>query len=145
MIRFSQRLQDVLSSTGWKQKELAQRAGVSATNVSRWLRRRALPDRLALGKVVAVLPDKEAARLLAAWAYDALPEPADRLVSICPKAASMKVEEARDEWPEGLNRASRQKFIDFSRLAMNHRDVMDIVDVLHAAAMRADSKGAGRE
>ncbi len=145
MIRFSQRLQDVLASTGWTQKELARRAGVSATNVSRWLGCRALPDRQALGKVVDVVPESEAARLMAAWAYDALPERADRLVSIAPKNPALKVEESRDEWPDGLNRASRRKFIDFSRLAMNHKDVMEIVDVLHAAAMRAASENGGLE
>lgn len=142
MIRFSQRLQDVLASTGWPQNELARRAGVSATNVSRWLGCKGLPDRLALGKVIEVLPEELAPPLIAAWVYDALPPNADRLVGIVSKKPSSKLEEAPpDDWPSELNLASRRKFIDFSRLASKHPDVMEIVDVLHAAAMRAASTG----
>ena len=140
MIRFSQRLQDVLASTGWPQNELARRAGVSATNVSRWLGCKALPDRQALKKVLDVIPENEAGRLVAAWVYDALPDNADRLVSITPKNPSSKVEETPDEWPKGLNQASRRKFMDFARVAMDYEDVMKIVDVLHGAAMRMTSK-----
>lgn len=139
MIRFSQRLHDVLASTGWTQKEFADRAGVSATNVSRWLGRKALPDRIVLGKIVDVLPVELAPDLVAAWVYDALPANAGRLVDIAPINPKLKVRESPDEWPPGLDRASRRKFIDFSRLATEHRDVMKIVDVLHAAAMRASS------
>ena len=40
-----------------------------------------------------------------------------------------------DEWPSELNQASRRKFIDFSRLASMHPDVMEIVNVLHTAAV----------
>ena len=143
MIRFSQRLQDVLASTGWPQNELARRAGVSATNVSRWLSCKTLPDRDALKKVIDVIPENEGGRLIAAWVYDALPDNADRLVAISPKNPSSKVEEKPDEWPKGLNQASRRKFIDFARVAMEYEDVMKIVDVLHGAAIRmASKKGA---
>lgn len=142
MIRFSQRLQDVLASTSWTQKEFASRAGVSAANVSRWLSGKSLPDRQALGKVMAVLPEELAPGLIVAWVYDALPPNADRLVVVGPKNASLKVAELPpDEWPAELNRATRKKFIDFSRLATEHPDVMNIVDVLHAAAMRATASG----
>ena len=141
MIRFSQRLQDVLASTGWTQKELARRAGVSATNVSRWLGSRALPDRQALGKVIDVLPEDLAPSLVAAWVYDALPPNAERMVGIVSRNPSSKVKETPpDEWPDGLNRASRRKFIDFARVAMDYEDVMKIVDVLHGAAMRMSAK-----
>lgn len=139
MIRFSQCLQDVLASTGWKQKEFAGRAGVSATNVSRWLGRKALPDRVALGKVVHALPVELAAGLVAAWVFDSLPENASRLVDVVSIGPNLRFRESPDEWPTGLNRASRRKFIDFSRLAMKHPDVMTIVDVLHTAAMRVGS------
>jgi transcriptional regulator with XRE-family HTH domain len=143
MIRFSQSLQNVLASTGWPQKELARRAGVSATNVSRWLGCKGLPDRQALGKVIEVLPEELAPPLIAAWVYDALPPNADRLVGIVSKNPSSKVEEVPpDEWPSELNRTTRRKFIDFSRLATRHPDVMEIVNVLHAAAMRAASTGS---
>lgn len=47
--------------------------------------------------------------------------------------------ELPDEWPSELNAASRRKFIDVARLASRHLDVMEIVNVLHAAAMRATS------
>ena len=138
MIRFGQRLHDVLESTGWTQKELAGQAGVHAANVSRWLRGKELPTRLALGKVIGVLPEELAPPLIAAWVYDSLPPNAERMVSIVTKNPSSKVKESPpDEWPDGMNRASRKKFIDFARIAMNHKDVMDIVNVLHAAAMRA--------
>lgn len=143
MIRFSQRLQNVLASTGWTQKEFASRAGVSATNVSRWLSRKSLPDRQALGKVIEVLPEELAPALIVAWVYDALPPNADRLVDIVPKNPSSKVAEpSPDEWPPGLDSTTRKKFIDFSRLATEHPDVMDIVDVLHTAAMRATDSGS---
>lgn len=141
MIRFSQRLQDVLASTGWPQNELARRAGVHAANVSRWVRGKELPARLALGKVIEVLPEDLAPPLIAAWVYDALPPNADRLVAIITKDPSSKVEETPpDEWPAELNRATRRKFVDFSRLASRNPDVMEIVDVLHGAAMRAAAK-----
>jgi len=137
MIRFSQRLQDVLASTGWTQKEFAGRVGVSATNVSRWLGRKALPDRIALGKVVDVLPVELLPELIAAWTYDVLPANAARLVDVAPINPNLIVRESPDEWPPGLDQASRRKFIDFSQLATSNPDVMDIVDVLHSAAMRA--------
>lgn len=141
MIRFSQSLQDVLASTGWPQNELARQAGVHPTNVSRWLRGKELPTRLALGKVIEILPEKLAPPLVAAWVYDSLPPNADRLVGIIPKDPSSKVEETPpDDWPSELNRATRRKFVDFSRLASKHPDVMEIVDVLHTAAMRAAAK-----
>ena len=140
MIRFSQSLQDVLASTGWPQNELARRAEVSATNVSRWLSSKSLPDRQALARVIEILPDDLAPPLVAAWVYDALPPNAERMVSIVAKIPSSKVVESRpDEWPSELNAASRRKFIDFARLASRHLDVMEIVNVLHAAAMRATS------
>lgn len=146
MIRFSQRLQDVLASTGWPQNELARRAGVHAANVSRWLRGKELPTRLALGKVIEILPEDLAPPLVAAWVYDALPPNADRLVDIVSKSPSSKVEKAPpDEWPAELNRTTRRKFIDFSRLATKHPDVMEIVNVLHTAAMRAASKSGDAE
>lgn len=142
MIRFSQRLQDVLASTGWPQNELARRAGVSATNVSRWLSNKAIPDRQALGKVIGILPEELASHLIAAWVYDALPPNAERMVGIVSKNPSSKVmEDSPDEWPSELNKATRRKFIDFSRLASKNPDVMEIVDVLHAAAMRAAAAG----
>jgi transcriptional regulator with XRE-family HTH domain len=146
MIRFSQRLQDVLASTGWPQNELARQAGVHPTNVSRWLRGKELPTRLALGKVIEILPEDLAPPLVAAWVYDALPPNAERMVGIVSKNPSSKVAEPPpDEWPSELNRATRRKFIDFSRLASKHPDVMEIVNVLHAAAMRAatSEKGGG--
>lgn len=142
MIRFSQCLQHVLASTGWTQKEFAGRVGVSATNVSRWLGRKAVPDRIALGKVVDVLPPGLAPDLISAWVYDVLPPNAGRLVEIGPTNPNCRVQEPADEWPPGLNHAARRKFIDFSYLATNHPDVMDIVDVLHAAAMRANPSEA---
>jgi transcriptional regulator with XRE-family HTH domain len=146
MIRFSQRLQDVLASTKWSQKDLARQAGVSATNVSRWLSCKALPDRSALGKVIDVLPEDLAPSLIAAWVCDALPPNADRMVSIVSNSPSSKVMELPpDEWPPELNQASRRKFIDFARLAMNYEDVMKIVDVLHTAAMRAATAGKKAE
>ena len=146
MIRFSQRLQDVLASTGWPQNELARRAEVSATNVSRWLGSKSLPDRQARGRVIDVLPKDLAPPLVAAWVYDALPPNAERMVDIISKPPSSKIQETPpDDWPPGLNRTTRRKFIDFSRLASKNRDVMAIVDVLHAAAMRAEApkKGGG--
>jgi len=146
MIRFSQALQDVLASTRWPQKELARRAGVSATNVSRWLGSKAIPDRQALGKVIGILPDDLGPALVTAWVYDALPPNAERMVDIISKPPSSRIEETPpDDWPPGLNRTTRRKFIDFSRLASKNRDVMAIVDVLHAAAMRAEApkKGGG--
>ena len=140
MIRFSQCLEDVLSSTGWPQIELARRAKVSATNVSRWLSNKGLPDRQALGRVIEVLPEDLAPALVAAWIYDALPLNAERMVGVVSKKPSSKVEEtAADDWPSELNSATRKKFLDFSRLASKHPDVMEIVNVLHAAAMRAAS------
>ena len=146
MIRFSQRLQDVLESTGWSQKELARRAAVSATNVSRWLGSKALPDRQALGKVIDVLPEDLAPTLVAAWVYDSLPPNAERMVGIVAKNPSSMVRETPpDEWPDGLNRASRRKFIDFARVAMDYEDVMKIVDVLHGAAVRMAAKKDVRE
>lgn len=146
MIRFSQRLQDVLASTGWPQNELARRAEVSATNVSRWLGSKSLPDRQALGKVIDVLPEDLVPPLVAAWVYDALPPNAERMVDIVSKNPSSKVAESSpEEWPAELNRASRRKFIDFSRLASKHPDVMEIVNVLHTAAMRAAAKRGDAE
>ncbi len=137
MIRFSQGLQDVLATVKWNQKQLAEQAGVSATNVSRWLGGKALPDRQALGKVIGVLPEGIAPPLVAAWLYDSLPSNADHLVKIAPQNASSKVSETpSEEWPAGLSRATRRKFIDFSRLATENQDVMDIVNVLHTAALR---------
>jgi transcriptional regulator with XRE-family HTH domain len=144
MIRFSQALQDVLAATRWPQKELARRAGVSATNVSRWLGHKAIPDRQALGKVIGILPEDLAPALVTAWVYDALPPNAERTVEILAKNPSSRIQETPpDDWPPGLNRTTRRKFIDFSHLASKHPDVMAIVDVLHAAAMRAAASKKG--
>lgn len=138
MIRFSQRLHEVLESMRWTQKELARQTGVSATNVSRWMAARSLPDRQVLGRMIEILPDPLAPDLVAAWVLDSLPPNADRMVGIVSKHPSSKVNETpADDWPPELNRATRRKFIDFSRLATTHPDVMEIVNVLHAAAMRA--------
>lgn len=45
----------------------------------------------------------------------------------------------------GLNRASRRKFMDFARVAVDYEDVMKIVDVLHGAAMRMAANKSGVE
>ena len=92
--------------------------------------------------VIEALPEDLAPPLIAAWVYDALPPNAEPMVGIVSKDPSSKVEDAPpDEWPSELNRTTRRKFIDFSRLASKHPDVMEIVNVLHAAAMRAASAG----
>ena len=141
MIRFSQRLEEVLESMRWTQKELALQAGVSATNVSRWMAARSLPDRQVLGRMIEILPDHLAPDLVAAWVLDSLPPNADRMVGIVSKHLSSKVNETpADDWPSELNRATRRKFIDFSRLAITNPDVMEIVNVLHTAAMRTAAK-----
>lgn len=143
MIRFSQGLQDVLAAVKWNQKQLAETAGVSATNVSRWLGGRALPDRQTLGKMIDVLPEDVAPQLVAAWLYDSLPANADQLVKIVPRdASSMISAPTAEEWPGGLSRATRKKFIDFSRLATENPDVMEIVNLLHTAAMRRSQPGS---
>ena len=135
-----------MASTGWPQNELARRAEVSATNVSRWLGSKSLPDRQALGRVIDVLPEDLVPPLVAAWVYDALPPNAERMVGIVSKNPSSKVAESPpEEWPAELNRATRRKFIDFSRLASKHPDVMKIVNVLHTAAMRAATKRGDAE
>lgn len=136
MIHFSQRLQEVIDSMNGKQKALAEKAGVSATNVSRWLKANSLPDREVLGRLVATLPERDGALLAAAWAQDQLPEIARNLVVTMPRDPSAKVKEEPDDWPKELNQASRRKFVNFARIARDYPDVMKIVDVLHDAAMR---------
>lgn len=144
MIRFSQRLQEVLASARWTQKEFARQAAVSATNVSRWIAARSLPDREVLGRIIEIVPENLAPDLVAAWVSDSLPANAEGMVKIVSKHPTSKVEKrADDEWPGDLNPATRRKFVDFSRLAMRHPDVMEIVNVLHAAATRM-SAGRGR-
>ena len=64
------------------------------------------------------------------------------MVGIVSKNPTSKVTESPpDEWPSELNRATRRKFIDFSLLASRHPDVMEIVNVLPNAAMRAAAAG----
>ena len=141
MIRFSQRLQEFLASSGWSQSKFAEKVAVSATNVSRWVTCKNLPDREVLGRIIAAVPEERAPDLITAWVYDSLPKNADRMVGIVPKVPTAKVKDAAaDEWPSQINRATRRKFIDFSKIAAEHPDVMKIVDVLHAAAMRASAK-----
>ncbi len=144
MIRFSQRLKTVLAAVRKNQKEFAEEAGVSATNISRWLRGTALPDKKSLGKMLPLLPLEHASKLVAAWLYDSLPPSADRMVNILPNNQSAKFEEVPDEWPPGVDRTIRKKFTDFCRLATDHPDVMEIVNILHTAAMRAASQDANR-
>jgi hypothetical protein len=84
--------------------------------------------------------------LIAAWVFDALPPNVERMVGIVSKKPTSKVAEPPpDEWPSELNSATRRKFIDFSRLASRNPNLMRIVDVLHAAAMRATSAGKKAE
>lgn len=91
--------------------------------------------------MIEILPDNLAPDLVAAWIYDSLPPNADRMVGIVSKHPSSKVEdEPNENWPVELNRATRRKFIDFSRLAITNPDVMEIVNVLHTAAMRKVAK-----
>ncbi len=138
MIRFRECLSDVLLRTGWKQAELARRCGVNPANLSRWGQGQTLPDRTALAKLVEVVPEEEAAKLVVAWVKDMLPPAAEDLVSVTLRhpVSRMREPDPDDEWPSGISETTRRKFLDFSRLAMKHPDVMDIVDVLHGAAMR---------
>ncbi|MBC7979234.1 MAG: helix-turn-helix transcriptional regulator [Armatimonadetes bacterium] len=142
MIRFSQCLQEILTSEGWTRVRFAKDVRVSPANVSRWVNYKTLPDREVLGRIIAAVPEDRAPGLITAWIGDSLPKNADRMVGIVPKVPTAKVKEpTADEWPSQINRATRRKFIDFSKIAAEHPDVMEIVDVLHAAAMRAAAKG----
>lgn len=127
MIRFSQRLKEVLDTTGWKQKDLADRASVSPTNVSRWLGCSALPDRQALGRLVDALPEHLASDVVTAWIWDSLPPNAEGTIRILPRTEGTKVREDPDAWPPELNQSSRRKFIDFAKLASQNKDVMEVV------------------
>lgn len=140
MIRFSQCLREVIASSCGNQKELAKKAGVSETNVSRWLTGGSHPKSQILGQLILALPEPEGARIAAAWAQDRLPKIAQELVMTVPRNPSSKVMETSERWPEELNDASRRKFMDFARIAVDYPDVMNIVDVLHGAAMRMASK-----
>ncbi len=137
MVKFRESLSDILLRTGWTQIELARRCNVNAGNLSRWCQGKTLPDRNALAKLVEGVPKEDAGRLVIAWIEDMLPPEASDLVSVSLRHASARLQEAPvDEWPSGISARTRRKFIDFSQLAMMNPDVMDIVEVLHSAAMR---------
>ncbi len=140
MMRFSERLKEVLAREGWNQKRLAERSGVDSSNVSQWQRGVALPDKEALEKLIRVVSDRDAALLLIAWIAESLPARADELICVEPRDLSSKVAEPEKvSWPAELSAKSKRMFVDFAHLAMNNRDVMQVVEVLHTAATR---KGA---
>jgi transcriptional regulator with XRE-family HTH domain len=137
MVRFGERLKEVLRRQRWKQIELARQSGVSAGNVSRWCRGEALPDRTAFGKVLGVVPEEDAPLLVAAWIADTLPEKARSLVKVEPKSLSSRLADKTDDgWPSELSGDARRKFVDFAKIATDYSDVMTIVNVLHTAAKR---------
>lgn len=142
MMRFSQGLEEVLKREKWTRTKLAELCDVDLSNVARWRSGKALPKREALGKLIAVLNKPDAAALLTAWILDSLPERATDFISIRPKEFSSKLEETPlpDAWPAGINATTQQKFLDFAKLAMTNGDVMEIVDVLHTAAMRMNRR-----
>lgn len=144
MQRFSQRLEDLLDREGWTRTKLAELCGVDLSNVARWRSGKALPKRHVLDKLIRVVNEHDASDLLTAWILDSLPDGADGFITVRPRQLSSKVAERpeSDNWPEGISVATRRKFVDFARLAMSNGDVMEIVDVLHAAAMRM-KKGKG--
>jgi len=137
MMRFSERLKEVLAREGWNQRKLAKLSGVDSSNVSRWQRGVALPDKEALEKLIRVVSDQDAARLLMAWIAESLPARADELITVQPRDLSSKVAEPeREEWPVELSAKSKRMFVDFAKLAMDNGDVMKVVEVLHKAATR---------
>lgn len=137
MSAFSERLGDLLEKNGWSKTELARRCGTTPGNVSRWHRTNALPDKEALGRLISEVDEKAAGGLLAAWVSDSLPPAAGNFIRIEARHGSSSVAESPgDDWPPELSARTRRKFCDFARLAMSYPDVMKIVDVLHAAAMR---------
>ena len=141
MVKFRESLSDLFSRTGWSQVELARRCGVNAANLSRWCQGKTLPDRNALAKLVEAVPEEDGGRLVVAWIEDSLPPVAEELVTVSLRHRSLRVQESEvDDWPRGISDKTRQKFIDFSKLAMRHPDVMDIVDVLHTAAKRLNAR-----
>jgi transcriptional regulator with XRE-family HTH domain len=137
MVRFGERLKEVLRRQRWKQVELAHQSGVSAGNVSRWCRGETLPDRTAFAKVIRVVPEEDAPLLVAAWIADTLPEEARPMVKVEPKKLSSRLAEGPDDnWPSELSGDARRKFMDFARIATDYPDVMTIVNVVHTAALR---------
>jgi transcriptional regulator with XRE-family HTH domain len=137
MVRFGERLKEVLRRQRWKQVELAHQSGVSPGNVSRWCRGETLPDRAAFAKVLGVVPEEDAPLLVAAWVADTLPEEARPMVKIEPKIMSSRLAETTtDGWPSELSGDARRKFMDFAKIATDYPDVMTIVNVLHTAALR---------
>ncbi len=137
MVKFRESLSDILLRTGWTQIELARRCKVNAGNLSRWCQGKTLPDRTALAKLVMGVSEEDAGQLVIAWIEDMLPPEAADLVSVTLRHASARLQEGpTEEWPSGMSPATRRKFLDFSQLAMTNADVMDIVEVLHSAAMR---------
>lgn len=120
---------------------LAKRCSVNPGNVSRWVNGSALPDGKAMGKLIASVSEAQAAQLLTAWISDFLPPGAEKYVTVKPRDPATIIEEdPADAWPADLSKASRLKFIDFSRLAMRYPDIMTVVDVLHSAANRLAEK-----
>lgn len=137
MVRFGERLKEVLRRQRWKQVELAHQSGVSPGNVSRWCRGETLPDRAAFAKVLRVVSEEDAPLLVTAWIADTLPEEARHMVKIEPKKMSSRLAETtNDGWPSELSGDVRRKFIDFAKIATDYPDVMTIVNVVHTAALR---------
>ncbi|MES2996668.1 MAG: helix-turn-helix transcriptional regulator [Verrucomicrobiota bacterium] len=138
MPAFSRCLTSILKRQEWKSgKALAHACGMNPSRISQWKNGKGWPERHALAKLAEVLPG-DAAELIAAWVKDLLPREST-LVSIEPRRESSSVRE--DEapyhaWHGNVPKDLRQMFSDFAELAMVNEDVMKIVEVLHAAAMR---------
>ncbi len=137
MSRFGQRLEEIRKHQRLTKTAFADFLRVDKTMISKWSTGVGLPDKETLMSIAnsKVLTDEQAAKLISAWVHETLPG-ADRYIVVQSKHASAKVNDQREDWPPAITDATKQKFVDLCRLAVNYREVAKIVDLLHAAGKR---------
>lgn len=144
---YSEWMRDWLRS-GKTQGDLAEMAGVNPANVSRWLSGRSRPDAEAMGRLVANMERSDAAKLLAAWLRDFIPEGAGHLVRLEALPSSRGETTLKDDegvyrvrtdsgFPAGMSEDLRERLRFFGQLALENPDIRKIVDVCYDAALRA--------
>lgn len=128
MAYFSGTLADILADLGWRQLDLAEKCGLPASQVSRYIagNYKSLPLE-SVKRIVAALPTDQHARLLVAYLRDCLPAEYADLVRVESASGECSVREV-PPLLSGIDREVDAMLRTYAELAMRHPEVRTMLN-----------------
>lgn len=128
MAYISGALKDTLLDLGWKQTDLAEKCGLPASQINRYLRGKFVQMPMpSVQAILAVLPEDKRGRIVVAYLRDCLPEDSASLVRIEPVENRVHEDLHPANLIIGTDRELDRMLRIYADLAMRHPEVRDML------------------